>query len=259
MKNKVFFVFAALIIWNFVPAPAHAQSNLLPGRTWKLQSINGNNVPGAGAVLEFDLQQGRFSGSGGCNRIFGQVKAGQSTIRFSGVGITRRACPSAEASKTESRFSSALGAVRTYRIVRDALFLYSGKTELLVFNGADDLRMVPDRVGLDEKKWVLDSIGKDRVGKVEQQPFIVFNPSEGSVGGNTGCNLFSGTYTVTGSTMKIDKGISTMRACIEDPTNLEQRFSDALEKVDRFDLRGMTLSLYNGKSLLMSFNGTKKD
>jgi heat shock protein HslJ len=243
----------------FVQVRTNAQSNLLGGRIWRLESINGKAANVDGATLEFDLAQGRFNGNGGCNRMSGTVKVGQNSIRFNGVAMTRRACLSPEATQVENRYSTNLARVRSYRVEGDTLTFYAGKNSLLTFSAAEEAKPVADQIGLDEKKWMLDAIQKDKVGKVEQRPFIVFDSAKGTVGGNTGCNLFSGSYTIKGSQVKITKEIATMRACVEDATNLEQRFSDALAEIDKFDVKGNTLFLYKGNSPLLTFVGSRKD
>jgi heat shock protein HslJ len=189
----------------------------------------------------------------------GTVKVGQSSIRFNGVAMTRRACLSPEATQVENSYSTSLGRARSYRVDGDNLTLFAGKNKLLTFSAADEAKPVADQIGLDEKKWMLDSIEADKVGKVEQQPFIVFDSAKGTAGGNTGCNVFSGSFTAKGSQIKITKEIATMRACVEDLTNLEQRFSDALAEVDRFDVKGNTLFLYKQNVPLLTFIGSRKD
>ena len=47
--------------------------------------------------LEFDREQGRFSGSSGCNRIFGSFRVDGADLKFTPVASTRRACLSPEA------------------------------------------------------------------------------------------------------------------------------------------------------------------
>jgi heat shock protein HslJ len=259
MMKRISVVYALLILSIIGQVRADAQSSLLVGRVWKLESINGKTVNAEGATLEFDLAQARFNGNGGCNRMSGNVKVRQSSIKFGSVAMTRRACVSTESMQVENRYSANLGRVRSYRVDGDKLTLYTGKTSLLTFSAEEEAKPVADQIGLDEKKWMLDSIRTDKIGKVEQQPFIVFDSAKGTVGGNTGCNVFSGSYTAKGSQVTITKEIATMRACVEDLTNLEQRFSDTLAEVDRFDVKGNTLLLYKGNVPLLMFIGIRKD
>jgi heat shock protein HslJ len=258
MINKVFWVLSFLGFVLIAQLSVSAQSSLLSGRTWTLERVNGRDVGSTKASIEFDMSAGRFSGSGGCNRISGGVATDDGTIKFTGVASTRMACISKEATTTETEFLMALRTAGTYRISGDDLFINNGTKEVLKFTAESEAKTVADHVGIDEKKWMLESFGSEKIGKVEQQPFMVFDPVKGSVGGNTGCNLFTGTYTIKGTELKITKGISTMRACVEDRTNLEQRFSDALSDVDRYEIVGNRLSLYKGETLLMNFNGVKK-
>ena len=73
-------------------------------------------------TLTFEGEQ-RAGGSAGCNRWFASVEMSGDELRFSQAGATRMACDS-DRMQQESRFLSALEAVRSYRVEASTLRLF---------------------------------------------------------------------------------------------------------------------------------------
>ncbi len=58
-------------------------------------------------------------------------------------------------------------------------------------------------------------------------------------GGNSGCNLYSGAYRITGATITFRNLASTKRACLDPALNTqESEFYQALDAVTTFELTG---------------------
>lgn len=256
MNKKVVTVISVITFVGLLAASAHAQSSLLSGRIWRLEAIEGKSVGQSTASIEFEPDGRGFSGDSGCNRIFGSVAIGSRSIKFSAIG-TRKMCRG-RVMQLESRLSAALAKASTYQITGERLLIYSGRREVLRFSGVENAGHVRDEFGLGDRKWLLTSIRGKLVPKLEQQPFIVFDPAESNAGGNSSCNVFSASYKVSGDTITISRGIMTLRACVEDKTNVEQRFFEALDEADRFEIRANTLVLFKGKTPILTFNGTAK-
>jgi heat shock protein HslJ len=90
-------------------------------------------------------------------------------------------------------------------------------------------------------------------------PFISFDQAKQSAGGNTGCNLFGGSYTTEGSKLTIKDTFSTMRACIEDNRmDVERAFLDALQSVSAYEIKDGKLFLKNNDSIVLTFVGNSK-
>jgi len=75
--------------------------------------------------LEFNVKQGRFSGSTGCNRISGGYHVDGRSLRMTPVAVTRRACPGEEAQQIEASFLKALEATSKFEVQGDVLRLYA--------------------------------------------------------------------------------------------------------------------------------------
>ncbi|MFN6952259.1 MAG: META domain-containing protein [Albidovulum sp.] len=96
-----------------IPLPARADA-ALHGR-WLAEAIGGRGVVDRiQTVLEI-APDGRVSGSGGCNRIFGAVRIDGQALAFSQMGSTKMACESAVMIQ-EQQFLAALANVRRWRI-----------------------------------------------------------------------------------------------------------------------------------------------
>jgi heat shock protein HslJ len=87
----------------------------------------------------------------------------------------------------------------------------------------------------------------------------VFDKSKNGAGGNTGCNVFGGSYEADGKKIAITEIISTMRACVEDDRmSVERELLDGLRDSNRYEIKGGKLYLYAGQRLLLTLQGEDK-
>lgn len=241
----------------------------------KLIELNGKRVTNSKAFIDLKWKAGGLSGNGGCNRMFGSFSSRGNSITFSRIGTTRMFCTAPGVMKRESEFFQALRDATRYRINGATLRIYAGGRQVLKFERAYDSvdgelpEPIDDNsINLEDRKWVLDPELSGIPTNNSAAPFINFNKdmktgvrgiTRGSAGGNTGCNVFGGSYTVTGGKIGISEIISTMRACIEDERmNTERKFLDGLQKANRFEIRGEELYLYEDSRRLLKFYGRNK-
>ncbi|MFN6963842.1 MAG: META domain-containing protein [Pyrinomonadaceae bacterium] len=259
--NKVlirYLVFALLAAGS--AAAAFGQSSILDGRVWKLEAIGGRETGDGRARLEFDVAARRFTGSGGCNSISGSVSITRRAIRFGSPVMTRMYCGSpAGVMRTERSFVDALRRATRFSVAGDRLYLFAGRRELLRMVADEPADRVKDQVGLEDQKWILETIHGRPLPRLSQTPFIVFDPAKGSAGGNTSCNIFTGEYSAAGDRFNFKAGIMTMRACIEEPGNVQQRFLDALGAADRYEIEGSRLRLFEGRREVLGLKGVPRD
>jgi len=72
---------------------------------------------------------------------------------------------------------------------------------------------------------------------------------DGRVSGDTGCNLFSGPYTLSGSSISFGPLATTRRACLSDEANQqEQQFLAALHATTTYELVGDRLTFRDGNA-----------
>jgi heat shock protein HslJ len=234
------------------------------GRDWAVTYLRGTRIGTVNAFIKIDAAGERFTGNTGCNIMNGSIRIDRSRISFSTVITTKRAC-TRDTAPVESMLLSALGKATRYQISNERLRLYAGKLLLaefrpkLVLIDENEPSNPTDQLGLEDRKWILDSVAGAAIPHVEQEAFIVFDPVKGSAGGDTSCNAYGGDYKVNGSKISITQIISTMRACIEDEgMNIERDFLDGLRSADRYEVRGDKLMLYRRDKLLLTFSGRKK-
>ena len=101
--------------------------------------------------------------------------------------------------------------------------------------------------------WVLVSYG-DAMAPTEVPAGVTVTAKfdAGQLSGNNGCNSYTGTYTVDGSNLTITPGASTMMACQEPQSTVEQAYMAALPLVTTFATAegGLTLTYGDGQALV---------
>lgn len=115
----------------------------LAGTAWLLDGFGELNQP-QGVLekvivsLQYDPEQGRLSGSAGCNSYFGEVKIDPDQLTFSvgPLGTTRMAC-SEQVMTQEAAFLDLLGRVTRFAIKDGKLLLFSDTEEVLTFSPGD--------------------------------------------------------------------------------------------------------------------------
>ncbi|WP_421813190.1 META domain-containing protein [Flagellimonas sp.] len=108
---------------------------------WVLEAMNDNAVSkeefGGRDLpnMEININNNRFSGYSGCNRMTGGIFYEEDVLRFTQVASTRMACPSMD---KENEFLSALQASTSYKLENNRLYLSNPSEEnLLVFKKMD--------------------------------------------------------------------------------------------------------------------------
>jgi heat shock protein HslJ len=254
---KLFIIITLLSLGVFAQ---NNRRNDLTGKRWDLTEINGARVYSSKAFLEIEPSETRFGGNAGCNRMFGSVSVNGKNIDFGGIGTTKMFCGERGVMKLETDFTRALERVTRFERNGNNLSLYARNRLVLKFKGTEKTEQNDNaKIRLEDKKWVLESIKTRTLPEVEIAPFINFDKTKGSAGGNTSCNVFGGNYTASGETIRIFDLISTMRACIEDERmNIEREFKNGLQDANRFEIAGRKLYLYRNKVLLLTFRAENK-
>lgn len=241
---------------------AVAQAGQIGARQWKLVLLDGMTVSNSSAAyLELNADQRRFTGNAGCNRMFGAVSVRRDRVDFSNIGTTKMACSDRRTQRLESDFVQTLENADRFERRGNSLELYVRRRLVMKFIALTKHRPEDpaDEVRLEDKKWLLVAIKGAPVSKLGRTAFVVFDKTKGSAGGNTGCNVFGGSYSAIGRTLKLTEVISTMRACIEDERmKIEREFLDGLEKANRYEIQREKLMLYQNNRLLLTFEGEAK-
>lgn len=96
--------------------------------------------------------------------------------------------------------------------------------------------------------WKLVSYGPSNAmtnAVPDAEATLTFN-EDGTVGGNSGCNSFGGTYEVNGQTVTFSEMTSTLMACDEPRMSQEGAVTQVLSGSAQFEIQDQTLTLVNG-------------
>ncbi|MBB3180601.1 META domain-containing protein [Variovorax sp. Sphag1AA] len=93
----------------------------IEGPVWRLEQLGDDPVTPAGdpqrdAQLQFDRNNGKVSGSGGCNRVTGTFQRSGSTLKMGQLAATRMACTDPARGANEAQFFAALQSTTSYRL-----------------------------------------------------------------------------------------------------------------------------------------------
>lgn len=104
---------------------------------WVLETMDGNDLDRSVKRPQLELfpEKGTIGGTGGCNKLFGQMEALGWEITFRNIGTTKMFCP--DLMDTESSFLKALEAVDHYQIRDLKLILLEGEDVRLILQKVD--------------------------------------------------------------------------------------------------------------------------
>lgn len=261
MRNiKIKTAILSTIIMAFASVAAFAQRDNLSTAQWTLTQAYGKRAINTAAFFEINIGRTRFMGNTGCNQMFGAVAVNGKRIDFSNIGMTKRMCKMMPGSIPEATFTRALDEAVRYSQNGNTLNLYNRRGRVILkFKILVKQPPVEASTRLKDKKWMLESIGNRRTFAAIKDAFVVFDPSKGSAGGNSGCNVFGGSYISTNETLTVTEIIATMRACTEDGRmDLEREFLNGLKDASRYEIRDGRLFLYRNQKLLLTLRGENK-
>ena len=99
-----------------------------------------------------------------------------------------------------------------------------------------------DDAGLAAQTWMLTEVGGEPA--VPTALATLTFSDDGTVGGNTGCNDFTTSYEVDGSSLTVTQpAAATLRACEEPLMNQETSVFEALAATTEFSISGSELQL----------------
>jgi heat shock protein HslJ len=110
---------------------------------------------------------------------------------------------------------------------------------------------------LTETRWLLTEIlGRQVVTPADGRlPDLRFDLADARVGGYTGCNVLTGTYSLDGDRLRFESPLATTRrACVDSAVaQQETDLLEAIERTRRFALVGDVLTFYDGVRAVARF------
>ena len=213
----------------------------LQGTAWVLSELPGRTlVPGSSVTLRFE--DGRASGSDGCNRFGMSYAATGSKLDFKPGGMATQMACAPELMQQASAFMASLTGAQAFRV--DA-----GQLQLLGADGAVRARFAPQPEGLAGTAWHVTGYNNGRqavVSVLNGTELTMEFSADGRVAGSAGCNRFTGSFKQDGKSLSFGPAAATRRLCVEPEGVMEQeqQFLKALETVatarqeaDRLEMR----------------------
>lgn len=101
--------------------------------------------------------------------------------------------------------------------------------------------------------WKLVRLGAAPVEAAEKQrePHLILANSESRVSGSGGCNRVSGSFELDGDKLRFRRMLSTRMACVAG-MELEQRFLQSIETVERYRIKGSDLEMLDAGSAVIA-------
>jgi heat shock protein HslJ len=256
------FLAGAMLIISFIlaagctgQAPPQVHLN---GTGWTLTDYVRDGTPvqvlnGTTVTLAFG-DDGRITGSAGCNHYFASYEVRGTGITIGQAGSTEMYCTTPGVMEQESTYLSLLGQAKTVTVDGDRLTLSDAKgTPVLSFKKT--LPPVPEPfVGTN---WTLESFHTgDSVSSVIAGTTLtaVFSDDE-LVSGSAGCNSYFAQYNSTGTSLSISGIGSTKMYCgVPGVMQQESTYLSLLGQVMSFTIEGNQLSVSDAKGItLLSF------
>ncbi len=253
------FVGAMILIPFFLAAGCTGQAppdTRLGGTGWTLTGYVHNGVPvqvmsGSKVTLEFG-DDGRITGSAGCNHYFASYEVKGSAVTVGPAGSTEMYCTTPGIMEQESAYLRLLGQVRSITVDGDQLTL-ADANGITILSFARIVPSAPaDLVGTN---WTLESFHMaDAVSSVIAGTTItaVFG-EDGNLAGSAGCNHYFATYALTGTSLSVGPVGSTKMYC-NAPGVMQQEinFLALLNQTKTITIEGdrLTLADTNGAALL---------
>ena len=226
-------------------APAASTPSLTQGVwLWTRTEYSDDTVlqsPNPNAYTIAFMDDGRVSIQADCNSGSGAYTTSDSSLTIGPAAITLAACPPGS---QDSVFLRDLMQVVTYVFDGPQLVLN------LKLDTGNMIFSPQTLTGLSGPTWRVTGYNNGRGGVVSTLSGTVLSmvfDTDGRVSGNTGCNMFNGPYTLSGSSISFGPLITTRRACLsEDANQQEQQFLAALDATTMYQLVGATLTFRDG-------------
>jgi heat shock protein HslJ len=225
-------------------ASSEASGSILATTTWALASVDGAAVQVEGVSWIAFGEDGQVTGNGGCNDFNGPYTDDGESLTIGPLAATLRACADPVLDEQEAAFFAVLDATERYTLHEGTLTLQDGEGgELAV------LAAVLQPAGI-AGSW--EVTGYNNGAEAVVSPLVDTEitaefAEDGTVSGSSGCNTYTGGYTLEADTVTIGPLASTRMACAEPEgvMDQEQQYLAALESGATWSIRGGILEFRN--------------
>lgn len=213
----------------------------LAGTSWRLTSLNGNApAPGTTVTANFG-EDGRLTGSSGCNSYQTPFEVEGNSISVDLIAGTLMACPEPIGSQ-ETAFLTALQTAATYQIQGEELALQDAAGNVTAtFTALKPLTLAGT-------SWLVQAYNNGQqavVSVIIGTELTATFGEDGNLTGTAGCNDYSAPYQVEGDNISIGPAAATQMVCAE-PEGImeqEQQYLAALQTAATYRFPGDRIEL----------------
>lgn len=227
----------------------------LDGTAWTLKTYDVGGTATAvpsGMVIDAKFAGGKVSGFAGCNVYTASAAISGATLKIGPAATTAMACEPA-VSKVETAYLANLGKSATFTATADGLTIFgSDGTQLLVY-GAASANPLEGEWNVTGYNTGTQAVTSPIAGTTLTATFT----ADGQVGGNAGCNSYSGPYKLDGKSLTVGPLATTMMACDQKIMDQETQFLAALQTPTNVETSGATVTLRDASGATQVVLGPK--
>ena len=222
-------------------ASARGAGGTLEGTAWTLKTydVNGTATPvPSGMVVDAKFAGGKVSGFAGCNVYTASAAISGATLKIGPAATTSMACEPA-VSKVETAYLANLAQAATFTATADALTIFDGSGKQVLTYGAAAANPLEGEWNVTGYNNGKQAVTSPIIGTTLTATFT----ADGQVGGDAGCNSYSGPYKLDGRKLTVGPLATTMKACEQAVMDQETQFLSALQTPTTVETSGATVTL----------------
>jgi heat shock protein HslJ len=227
----------------------------LDGTAWTLKSYDVGGTATAvpsGTVIDAKFAAGKVSGFAGCNVYAASAAISGATLKIGPAATTSMACDPA-ITKVETAYLANLAKSATFTATSDALTIFGSDGKQLLAYGAAAANPLEGEWNVTGYNTGTQAVTSPMAGTTLTATFT----ADGQVGGNAGCNSFSGTYKLDGTALTVGPLATTMKACEQKTMDQEAAFLAALQSSTTVETSGATVTLRDASGATQVVLGPK--
>ena len=227
----------------------------LDGTAWTLKTYDVGGTATAvpsGMVIDAKFAGGKVSGFAGCNVYTASATISGATLKIGPAAITSMACDTA-ISAVETAYLANLAKAATFTATSEALTIFGSDGKQLLAYAAASKNPLEGDWNVTGYNTGTQAVTSPIAGTTLTATFT----AAGEVGGNAGCNSYSGPYKLAGSSLTVGPLATTMKACDQAIMDQETQFLAALQTPTTVETTGATVTLRDASGATQVVLGPK--
>jgi heat shock protein HslJ len=213
----------------------------LDGTAWTLKTyaVSGTATPvPAGVVIDAKFVGGKVSGFAGCNVYTASATVSGATLKIGQAATTSMACDPA-VNDVETAYLANLAKAATFTATADSLTIFDSAGKQVLTYGAASANPLEGEWNVTGYNTGTQAVTSPIAGTTLTATFT----AEGQVGGDAGCNSYSGPYKLDGTSLTVGPLATTRKACEQAIMDQETAFLAALQTPTTVETSGATVTL----------------